>query len=101
VLGLAASAASIIAMAGDEIQIARAGFLMVHNTWVMAMGNRHDLRDIADMLEPFDLVMADIYAARTGMDPRESRRRWTPRRGSTVRPPSTKAGPILCCLLTQ
>src|SRR6185436_2438068 len=49
VLGVAASAASIVAMAGDEIQIARAGFLMIHNTWVIAMGNRNDLREIADM----------------------------------------------------
>lgn len=68
VLGLAASAASIIAMAGDTIQIARAGFLMVHNCWVLAIGNRHDMRDMADTLEPFDRAMADIYAARTGGD---------------------------------
>lgn len=70
VLGLAASAASIIAMAGDEVQIARAGFLMVHNTWVAAIGNRHDMREIADRLEPFDMAMADIYTARTGLDPK-------------------------------
>jgi len=68
VLGLAASAASIIAMAGDEVQIARAGFLMVHNAWVVSIGNRHDLRDAADFLEPFDQAMADIYMARTGLD---------------------------------
>lgn len=65
VLGLAASAASVIAMAGDTIQVARAGFFMVHNAWVLAMGNRHDLREIADWLEPFDAAMADIYVART------------------------------------
>lgn len=68
VLGIAASAASIIAMAGDEILIARAGFLMIHNTWVIAVGNRNDLREWADTLEPFDAAMADIYAARTGLD---------------------------------
>lgn len=68
VLGLAASAASVIAMAGDTVQIARSGFLMIHNAWLMAVGNRHDLRDVADMLEPFDAAMADIYAARTGAD---------------------------------
>lgn len=68
VLGIAASAASIIAMAGDDIQIARSGFLMVHDTWVVAMGNRNDLRDLADQLEPFDFAMADIYATRTGLD---------------------------------
>ena len=66
VLGLAASAASIIAMAGDTVQIARAGFLMIHNAWVIAMGNRNDLREYADTIEPFDRAMADIYAARTG-----------------------------------
>lgn len=44
VLGLAASAASIIAMAGDEIQVARSGFLMVHNGWTIAAGNRQSRR---------------------------------------------------------
>lgn len=68
VLGLAASAASVIAMAGDTVQIARAGFLMIHNAWVIAAGNRNDLRGIADWLEPFDAAMADIYVARTGME---------------------------------
>lgn len=67
-LGVAASAASIIAMAGDTVQIARAGFLMIHNTWVQAVGNRNDLREYAETLEPFDTAMADIYAARTGAD---------------------------------
>lgn len=68
VLGLAASAASIIAMAGDKVQIARAGFLMIHNAWVMAVGNRNDLADVAATLAPFDDAMASIYAARTGSD---------------------------------
>jgi ATP-dependent protease ClpP protease subunit len=68
VLSLAASAASVIAMAGDEIKIARAGFFMIHNTWVFGIGNRHDLREIADWLEPFDSAMADIYQSQTGMD---------------------------------
>jgi len=68
VMGLAASAASVIAMAGDTIQISRAGFFMVHNGWVLAIGNRLDLREIADWLEPFDAAMADIYSARTSED---------------------------------
>ena len=71
ILGIAASAASVIAMAGDEIQIARAGFLMIHNTWVIAMGDRHQLRDVADWLEPFDQSAIDIYAARSGLDEKE------------------------------
>lgn len=71
VLGLAASAASIIAMAGDTVQIARAGFLMIHNTWVVAAGNRNDLREIAEWLEPFDAAMADIYTARSGLEAKD------------------------------
>lgn len=66
ILGLAASAASVIAMAGDTVQIARAGFLMIHNAWVMAVGNRNDLIEVAETLKPFDDAMASIYAARTG-----------------------------------
>ncbi|GLC92323.1 ATP-dependent Clp protease proteolytic subunit [Cupriavidus sp. TA19] len=68
VLGLAASAASIIAMAGDKVQISRAGFLMIHNAWVLAVGNRHDLTEIAATLKPFDDAMGSIYSARTGKD---------------------------------
>lgn len=67
VLGLAASAASIIAMAGDEVQIGRGAFLMIHNCWVYAMGNRHDLAQLAADMEPFDKAMNDIYGARTGL----------------------------------
>lgn len=66
VLGMAASAASTIAMAGDRIEIGRAAFFMVHNCWVLAMGNRNDLREFAEYLEPFDRAMADVYAGRTG-----------------------------------
>lgn len=66
VLGMAVSAASVISMAGDEVQIARAGFLMIHDCWVLAIGNRNDLRETADYLEPFDRAMASVYAARTG-----------------------------------
>jgi ATP-dependent Clp protease protease subunit len=68
VMGLAASAASIVAMGGDEVRIARSGFFMIHNCWMLAAGNRHDLRDLADQIEPFDMAMADVYAARTGED---------------------------------
>jgi ATP-dependent protease ClpP protease subunit len=66
VLGLAASAASIIAMAGDEVQVGRGAFLMIHNCWVAVMGNRNDLIQTAQDMAPFDQAMADIYAARSG-----------------------------------
>ncbi|MFN9476367.1 head maturation protease, ClpP-related [Acidovorax sp.] len=67
VMGLAASAASVIAMAGDEILMGDGAFLMVHNAWAVAIGNRHDMADAAKRLEPFDAAMAGVYAARSGM----------------------------------
>ena len=67
VLGLAASAASIIAMAGDDVQIGKAGFLMVHNAWAVAIGNRHDMAEAAATMEPFDDAMATLYADRAGV----------------------------------
>jgi len=66
VMGMAASAASIIAMAGDTVEIGAASFLMIHNCWVLAMGNRHDMRETAEFLEPFDAAMVDVYSARSG-----------------------------------
>ncbi|MBB1493210.1 Clp protease ClpP, partial [Paracoccus sp. MC1854] len=69
ILGLAASAASVIAMAGDEVRIGRAGFLMVHNAWVVAVGNRHDMVAAAETMVPFDAAMAEVYAAKAGVDP--------------------------------
>ncbi|WP_338791121.1 head maturation protease, ClpP-related [Pseudomonas sp. AE27] len=66
VLGLAASAASFIAMAGDEIQIARAGFMMIHNAWTIAAGDRNDFTEVADFLDQIDGTLADIYSVRTG-----------------------------------
>ena len=65
VMGLAASAASLVAMAGDKIEISDIGFLMIHNAWALAMGNRHDMRAAADTLEPFDDAMASVYAKRS------------------------------------
>ena len=68
VLGIAASAASVIAMAGDTVEIGKAAFLMIHNCSVGLYGNRHDLRDAADWMEPFDAAMAGVYSDRTGQD---------------------------------
>lgn len=68
VIGVAASAASIIAMAGDNIQIGRSAFLMIHNCWVGVVGNKSELRAAADTIEPFDRALADVYSARTGLD---------------------------------
>lgn len=65
IIGMAASAASVIAMAGDTRQIGASAFYMIHNAWTLAAGNRHEFRAMADYLEPFDAAMAEIYAAGT------------------------------------
>ena len=62
VLGLAASAASVIYLAGSERQVASSAFLMIHNCWGCICGNRHYLRDVADDMEEFDAAMSDLYA---------------------------------------
>lgn len=67
VLGVAASAASLIAMASDKLRVAKAGFLMVHNAWAIALGNRIKMRAVADLLEQFDGAMASVYAERSGI----------------------------------
>lgn len=72
ILGVAASVASVIAMAGDEILIGDGAFLMIHNAWAVAVGNRHDMMDSAKLLEPFDAAMAALYAHQTGMNTAEA-----------------------------
>lgn len=69
--GLAASMASIIALAGDEIQIAEAGSYMIHNPWTFAMGDEYELQDIAEELGRIKKSMVGVYSARTGIDPEE------------------------------
>jgi ATP-dependent Clp protease, protease subunit len=67
VRGIAASAASIIAMAGDEIIMGQGAFLMIHNAWGLVIGNRNDFSTAAAQFAEFDDAMAGIYEKRTGM----------------------------------
>ena len=71
VMGLAASAASFIAMAGDRIEMGLGAFFMVHNSWGVVIGNRHEMRAAADLFDEFDAAMAYIYVARTGLEQSE------------------------------
>lgn len=66
IVGLAASAATVIAMAGDSIAIHEGALFMIHPAWTFAMGNKSDLRKTADFLEKVDGGILDIYARRTG-----------------------------------
>jgi ATP-dependent Clp protease protease subunit len=63
---LAASAASFLAMVGDEITIAENAMVMIHRAWTIAVGNAEDMQASADTLRKFDGILVDQYAARTG-----------------------------------
>jgi ATP-dependent Clp protease, protease subunit len=73
--GLAASAASYLALAADEVRIAPGAFLMVHQAWTLAMGNANDLVEVAALLEKIDGTIVDDYARKTGAD-REQIEAW-------------------------
>lgn len=62
--GLAASAASVIAMAGDTVRMGKGTFLMIHDPWAMAIGNAVDMRQMADTLDQIGGGIASVYAAR-------------------------------------
>lgn len=64
--GVAVSIASLIAMAGDTVQMAQNGRLMIHAPWGLLMGNAADAREFADMLDGYAKSMAPSYAAKTG-----------------------------------
>lgn len=74
VLGVAASAASLVAMAGDKIKMPRNAFMMVHNPWMFAAGNADELRDAADVLDKIGNALAGTYASRTGKTVEEVRK---------------------------
>jgi ATP-dependent Clp endopeptidase proteolytic subunit ClpP len=64
--GIAASAASFIAMSGDEIVMSRNAEMMIHDAWGLAVGNAADMRDLADRLDASSENIASIYADRAG-----------------------------------
>ena len=64
--GLAASIASLIAMAGDEVQMAENAMLMIHAPWGGVSGNAVDLRAYADMLDAWSQSMSTSYASKSG-----------------------------------
>ena len=68
---LAASAASVLAMAGDEVQAYSTSLMMIHNSWVWAAGNRNELRSTADLLEKIDTNIRDTYTERTKIGKKE------------------------------
>jgi ATP-dependent protease ClpP protease subunit len=65
--GLAASAASVIAMAGDKVNISPTAQLMIHKAWEGVQGNADDLAHEAGVMDGIDQSIASAYEAKTGM----------------------------------
>lgn len=71
VVGLAASAASVIAMAGDESLISPTAHLMIHNVSTIGMGDHNDFEKNAEVLSSHDKSIAKAYELKTGKSKEE------------------------------
>lgn len=70
---LAASIASVIAMAGDRVVMAKHSTFMIHDPYAMAIGDARDMRKMADVLDQLGDTIAGVYAERAGGSTREWR----------------------------
>ncbi|GGL27615.1 Clp protease ClpP [Phycicoccus endophyticus] len=64
--GLAASAASFLAVSADETVMMPSSRMMLHAAWGIGIGNASDMRAMADLLDNLTLDIAEVYAAKTG-----------------------------------
>lgn len=69
--GQAVSAATYVALAADEVEIAEGGFFMIHNAWTIQMGNAKDFRAQADLLDKVDGSISADYERKTGKSSEE------------------------------
>lgn len=66
--GLAASAASVVAMAGEKIIMADNALMMIHDPWAMSMGTAEEMRQTASLLDKIKDSIVGTYVSRTGLD---------------------------------
>ncbi|HDG3864311.1 TPA: Clp protease ClpP [Staphylococcus aureus] len=71
ITAIAASAASLIAMAGDHIEMSPVARMMIHNPSSIAQGEAKDLNHAAETLEHVGQIMAEAYAVRAGKNKQE------------------------------
>lgn len=69
--GLAASIASVIALAGDKVVMAENALFMIHKASGMVMGNSDDMRDFAEKLDKVNSSIATTYTSKTKKDEKE------------------------------
>jgi ATP-dependent Clp protease protease subunit len=65
--GIAASAASVVAMSGDETLISPTGYLMIHNPMTLASGNKADMEKAIELLEEVKEGIINAYVRKTGL----------------------------------
>jgi ATP-dependent Clp protease, protease subunit len=94
--GIAASAASIVAMAGS-ISMREQSELMIHNCWGFCVGNRHDMLETAAIQERLDGQMAQIYAEKSGASAAVMAAAMDAETYYTIRPRQ----PFGCCLMPR
>lgn len=68
IVGIAASAASVIAMAGDKVQMSPTAQMMIHNVSVVARGDHNDMTHTAEILITANETIANAYRIKSGMD---------------------------------
>ncbi len=71
--GLAASAATYVALAAAEVHIAQGAFFMIHNAWTLAMGNADELEETAGLLRKVDGSIVADYQRKTAKDEEQVR----------------------------
>ncbi|WP_059240318.1 ClpP-like prohead protease/major capsid protein fusion protein [Escherichia albertii] len=69
--GVAASMASVVAMAGDRVVMPENAMMMIHKPWGISGGNAGDMRDYADLLDKVETVLIPAYARKTGKSAQE------------------------------
>jgi ATP-dependent Clp protease protease subunit len=69
--GLAASIASVIALASDEVRMAENAFLMIHDPWSIVIGNADTMREEAELLDKVGKTIAKTYMDKSGKDEKE------------------------------
>lgn len=73
--GLCASAATVVALAGDETRMVSNGLYMIHEPWTLTQGNTKDLQRQSDLLDSVAQQIIDLYTRKTGLPPDDIRQR--------------------------
>lgn len=82
--GVAASMASLIAMAGDTVIMPENAFMMIHKPWGISGGDAEKMRTYAERLDKLESVMVPVYAQKTGKLPMKLPPCWRMRPGCPV-----------------